>query len=122
MSRKENIKPVSASDSVSRDDLWWLGQGGRQTNKFAVSLAPLKQRSVRKQKIEEGSMEKEMAGSGKMYFEDLPKHVQDVLLDLIVSIIKNMKAEEAGLIPSSDPGTNSRKRKGLPRIKRAPSR
>lgn len=67
-------------------------------------------------------MEKEMADSGKMYFEDLPKHVQDLLLDLIVSIIRNTKAEEAGLIPNAEPGTKSRKRKGSPRKKRAPSR
>ena len=67
-------------------------------------------------------MEKEMADSGKMYFEDLPKHVQDLLLDLIVSIVKNMKAEEAGLALCSEPGINSRKRKGLSRKKRAPSR
>jgi hypothetical protein len=67
-------------------------------------------------------MEKEMVGSGKMYFEDLPKHVQDLLLDLIVSIVKNMKAEEDGLVLDSDPGHNSRRRKGPPRSKRAPTR
>jgi len=67
-------------------------------------------------------MEKEMDGSGKMYFEDLPKHVQDLLLDLIVSIIRNTKAEEAGLLSGSVPGTNIRKRKGSPKRNRAPSR
>jgi len=67
-------------------------------------------------------MEKEMADSGKMYFEDLPKHVQDMLLDLIVSIVKNMKAEEAGLVPGSAPCTNIRKRKGSTKKKRSTSR
>jgi hypothetical protein len=67
-------------------------------------------------------MEKEMDGSGKMYFEDLPKHVQDLLLDLIVSIVRNTKAEEADLIPTAESGTNSQRRKGSPRNKRAPSR
>ena len=37
-------------------------------------------------------MEKEMADSGKMYFEDLPKHVQDAIIDYIVSIIENKHA------------------------------
>jgi hypothetical protein len=96
-----------------------VGARREANEKFAVSLAP---RSGCQRWGKVGSMEKEMAGSGKMYFEDLPKHVQDLLLDLIVSIIRNTKAGEAGLVPNAESGTKSRKLKGLPRMKRAPSR
>ena len=39
-------------------------------------------------------MEKEMDGHGKMYFEDLPERIQDVIIDFIVSIIENQERSE----------------------------
>ena len=67
-------------------------------------------------------MKAEKTNDEEMYFEDLPENVQEILLDLIVSSIRNTKAKEAGLVLNAESGTKSRKRKGLPRKKRAPSR
>jgi hypothetical protein len=99
------------------------GRGEAEANeKICRKPCPAEPILIPQTKDDVDSMEKDMTDNGKMYFEDLPIHVKDLLLDLIVSIVKNMKAEEAGLIPNAEPGTKSRKRKGLPRKKRAPSR
>jgi hypothetical protein len=76
---------VSATVSVSKDD-FFDGRGraeGKRTN--LPRALPQASGYQRPEKVD--AMEKEMDGSGKMYFEDLPKHVQDLLLDLIVSIV-----------------------------------
>jgi hypothetical protein len=39
-------------------------------------------------------MEKETVDSEKMYFEDLPECIQDVIIDFIVSIIENQERSE----------------------------
>ena len=96
---EKNIKPVSASVSVSRDDfLVRWGEAEGKTNKFAVSLAPLKRSSTSKKKS--GSMEKEMDGEWENVFRgSAGKHVQEPLLDLIVSIVREHEsANEAGLV------------------------
>jgi hypothetical protein len=48
-------------------------------------------RSSNPERDEVASMEKKMVNSEIMYFEDLPANVQELLLDLIVSIIRNTK-------------------------------
>jgi hypothetical protein len=67
-------------------------------------------------------MEKETADSGKMYFEDLPENIQEILLDLNVAGLKNKMAKDPEVAFDPRPGTNGRKRKGLPSKKRAPTR
>ena len=57
-----------------------------------------------------------------MYFEDLPENIQEILLDLIVSSLKNTMAKDSEVAFDPRPSTNGRKRKGLPRKKRAPTR
>ena len=39
-------------------------------------------------------MEKKMVNSETMYFEDLPENIQEILLDLIVSGLKNTMAKD----------------------------
>ena len=98
-----------------------MGRGGRQNDKFATSLAPLK-RSTTPEKKGMASMEKKMVNSETMYFEDQPADIQDVVIDFIVSIIENKQRNKAEIVQGSDPGIKSRRQKGLPRKKRAPSR
>jgi hypothetical protein len=119
---RENLKTCVSEVSVSVGTIF--DERGEAEGKRKICHEPCPQQAVINPKItiEVGSMEKEMADNGKMYFEDLPKHVQDLLLDLIVSIVRNTKAEEAGLVPNAAPGTKGRKRKGFPRKNRAPSR
>jgi hypothetical protein len=68
------------------------------------------------------SMEKKMVNSEAMYFEDQPADIQDAIIDFIVSIIENKQRNKAEIVQGSDPGIKSRRQKGLPRKKRAPSR
>ena len=67
-------------------------------------------------------MNAEKTNDEEMYFEDLPENIQEILLDLIVSGLKNTMAKDPEVAFDPRPGTNGRKRKGLPRKKRAPSR
>ena len=67
-------------------------------------------------------MEKEMVNSKSIYFEDQPADIQNVITDFIVSIIENKQRNKAEIVQGSDPGIKSRRQKGLPRKKRAPSR
>ena len=67
-------------------------------------------------------MEKEMVNSESIYFDDQPADIQNVITDFIVSIIENKQRNKAEIVQGSDPGIKSRRRKGLPRKKRAPSR
>ena len=67
-------------------------------------------------------MSAEKTNDEEMYFEDLPENIQEILLDLIVSSLKNKMAKNPEGAFDPRPGTNGRKRKGLPRKKRAPTR
>jgi hypothetical protein len=67
-------------------------------------------------------MNAEKTNDEEMYFEDQPADIQDAIIDFIVSIIENKQRNKAEIVQGSDPGIKSRKRKGLPRKKRAPSR
>ena len=67
-------------------------------------------------------MNVEKTNDEEMYFEDQPADIQDAIIDFIVSIIENKQRNKAEIVQGSDPGINSRKRKGLARKKRAPSR
>jgi len=67
-------------------------------------------------------MNAEKTNDEEMYFEDLPENIQEILLDLIVSGLKNTMAKDSEVAFDPKPGINGRRRKGLPRKKRAPTR
>jgi len=41
-------------------------------------------------------LEKEIFSGEKMFFEDLEPHVQEIILDLIVSVVKNRITQQKG--------------------------